>query len=152
MRTDYSQPWGRGFSPLFGGSDQHMRVSDAERQEVADRLAQHFSDGRLDQAEFDERVGRAMAAKTRADLAGLFDDLPGAGAPGTGATGTGLPGTGAPTAPPFARRRSHPVLLLVLLVVLAVTVGHALFWVTMPLLWIAFLVVAILFATGHFRR
>ena len=133
MRTDYSQFW--------TSSDQHMRVSDAERQEVADRLAQHFSDGRLDQAEFDERLARAMAAKTRADLAGLFDDLPEAG----------LPGTGAPAAPPY-RRRGHPVLLFVLLVVLAATVGHALLWVAAPLVWIAFAVVAILFATGHFRR
>ena len=60
----------RGFSPLFRGpySDQHLRVSDAERQAVTDRLAEHFGDGRLDQAEFDERVGRAMNAKTRADL------------------------------------------------------------------------------------
>ena len=41
-----------------------------------DRLAEHFADGRLDQAEFDERVSRAMNAKTRADLSGLFADLP----------------------------------------------------------------------------
>ena len=75
--------WNRGFSPLFRGpySDQHLRVSDAERQAVTDRLAEHFGDGRLDQAEFDERVDRAMNAKTRADLAGLFDDLPETGAP-----------------------------------------------------------------------
>ncbi len=38
-------------------SDEHLRVSDAERQAVTDRLAEHFGDGRLDQAEFDERVG-----------------------------------------------------------------------------------------------
>jgi len=73
----------RGFSPLFRGlySDQHLRVSDAERQAVVDRLAEHFADGRLDQAEFDDRVGRAMNAKTRADLSGLFSDLPETGAP-----------------------------------------------------------------------
>jgi Flp pilus assembly protein TadB len=53
-----------------------LRVSDAERAQVADALSKHFADGRLDQAELDERVQRAMAAKTRADLAGLFDDLP----------------------------------------------------------------------------
>ena len=40
----------RGFSPLFRGpySDQHLRVSDAERQAVTDRLGEHFADGRLD--------------------------------------------------------------------------------------------------------
>jgi hypothetical protein len=152
MRTDYGQFWGRPYS------DQNMRVSDAERQAVTDRLAQHFTDGRLDQAEFDERVSRATAAKTRADLAGLFDDLPetdlpGTGAPAAGSSAAGSWAPGSSAVGPFAhRRRGHPVLLLILLFVLAVTVGHALFWVTMPLLWIAFGVVAILFATGHFRR
>jgi DUF1707 SHOCT-like domain len=73
-------------------SDQHIRVSDAERSAVAELLGQHYADGRLDQAEFDERVGRTMAAKTRGDLAGLFDDLPDAGA--TAGAGPGGPGAG----------------------------------------------------------
>jgi hypothetical protein len=54
-----------------------MRVGDAERAEIADRLAKHFSDGRLDEAEFGERLDRAMRAKTMADLSGLLSDLPG---------------------------------------------------------------------------
>ena len=62
-------------------SDQHLRVSDAEREAVTDQLAEHFAAGRLDQAEFDDRVGRAMSAKTRADLSGLFADLSETGAP-----------------------------------------------------------------------
>jgi hypothetical protein len=140
MPNQYRQPRASGFSPLFRGpiSDQHLRVSDAERQAVADRLAAHFAEGRLDHDEFDERNGRAMAATTRADLAGLFDDLP---------------DTGAPAVPARPRpRRSHPVLLLVLIVILAATIGHALLWIAMPLLLIAFLAAAIMFATGHLRR
>jgi GntR family transcriptional regulator len=62
-------------------SDQHLRVSDAEREAVTGRLAEHFAAGRLDQAEFDDRAGRAMSAKTRADLRGLFADLSETGAP-----------------------------------------------------------------------
>ena len=62
-------------------SDQHLRVSDAEREAVAGRLAEHFAAGRLDQAEFDDRVGRAMSAKTRGDLSELFAGLSEAGAP-----------------------------------------------------------------------
>ena len=128
MHSQYNQPWGRGFSPFFGGpySDQHIRVSDAERQEVADRLAEHFSSGRLDQAEFDERVGRAMGAKTQADLNGLFDDLPDTGAPAV----TDHP----------RRRRGHPVLLIALLVLVAITAAH----VVWPLLWVGFLVMIVL--------
>jgi hypothetical protein len=136
------QYWNRGFSPLFRGpySDQHVRVSDAERQAVADRLAEHFAAGRLDQAEFDERVGRAMNAKTRADLGGLFDDLPETGAPAT------------PGRPRRMRRRGHPVLVLVLAFVLALTVGHALFWAVVPLLWLGLLVAAGFLATRAIGR
>jgi hypothetical protein len=138
-----SQPWSQAFGPLFRGSysDQHLRVSDAERQAVTDRLAEHFSAGRLDQAEFDERVGRAMSAKTRADLNGLFDDLPGTGAPA------------APASPDLPRRRRrHPILAAVLVVIVALMIVHATWWATWPLLWIGFLVVAVLFANrtvGH---
>ena len=57
-------------------TDPHLRVSDAERNEVAERLSRHFADGRLDQSEFGARLDRATRAKTRGDLAGLFDDLP----------------------------------------------------------------------------
>jgi hypothetical protein len=53
-----------------------MRVSNAERTEVADRLAKHYGDGRLDEEEFNERLDRAMKAKTQADLHALFADLP----------------------------------------------------------------------------
>jgi DNA-binding transcriptional regulator YhcF (GntR family) len=74
---------GDGALPADDGvySDQHLRVSDAEREAVTDRLAEHFAAGRLGQAEFDDRVGRAMSAKTRADLSGLFADLSETGAP-----------------------------------------------------------------------
>jgi hypothetical protein len=53
-----------------------MRVSNAERTEVADLLAKHYGEGRLDEEEFNDRLDRAMKAKTRADLHGLFADLP----------------------------------------------------------------------------
>ena len=85
-------------------SDQHLRVSDAEREAVSGRLAEHFAAGRLDQAEFDDRVGRAMSARTRGDLRGLFADLSETGAPavpellrgGGGTPGDGPRGPGSP--------------------------------------------------------
>ena len=133
MSSQYNQNWGRGW---FTGpaADQHMRVSDAERQAVTDRLAEHFSAGRLDQAEFDERVGRAMNAKTRADLSGLFDDLPETGAPAATDQAAGQ----------LRRRRRHPILLVALVVFVAIAAAH----VVWPLLWIGSLVAIVLFATG----
>ncbi len=132
----------RGFSPLFRGlySDQHLRVSDGDRQAVTDRLAEHFADGRLDRAEFDDRVGQAMNAKTRADLSGLFSDLPETGAPAV------------PDHPHPLRRRRHPVLVFVLLVLFVIAAAHAVMWVTWPWLWVAVLGLAVLFATGTIGR
>ncbi len=57
-------------------SDPNMRVSDAERTEMADTLSKHYADGRLDDGEFKVRLDKAMGAKTRGDLNGLLVDLP----------------------------------------------------------------------------
>ena len=53
-----------------------LRVSDAERDAVAAELAEHLKDGRLEVAEFDERVSQAIGARTRGDLDTLLSDLP----------------------------------------------------------------------------
>ena len=69
------RPGGAALRPAsWPGSE--MRIGDAERSAIADRLARHFSEGRLDAAEFNERLDRAMQAKTMADLTGLLADLP----------------------------------------------------------------------------
>src|SRR2546429_6653716 len=136
MSAQYNQNWTRGSFPGCTGpaADRHMRVSDAGRQGVAGRLAEHFSSGRLDQAEFDERVGKAVSVKSRADLNGLFDDLP----------ETGAPAATDPTTGQLRRRHRHPVLLAALIVFVAIAAAH----VVWPLLWIGFLVAIVLFATG----
>src|SRR5258707_8465516 len=70
-------PWAAGYSRRRGGpANPNLRASDAERADVADGLSKHYGDGRLDQAEFNERMERAMSAKTQGDFAGLFADLP----------------------------------------------------------------------------
>jgi Domain of unknown function (DUF1707) len=56
------------------------RASDAERDEAANRLGVAAGEGRLTLEEFGERLDRAQAAQTRAELDGLLADLPAAGA------------------------------------------------------------------------
>ena len=56
--------------------DASLRVSDAERDETLRILGEHASVGRLTLDELDERSSRALAAKTRGDLATLTGDLP----------------------------------------------------------------------------
>lgn len=53
-----------------------LRVSHAEREHVQNLLHEALSRGMLDASEFDERSGRAQAAKTRRDLNALITDLP----------------------------------------------------------------------------
>ncbi|WP_280269035.1 DUF1707 SHOCT-like domain-containing protein [Nocardia wallacei] len=52
------------------------RASDGERQQVAELLARHLSEGRLDLAEYDQRVARVYATTTRDDLKLVLSDLP----------------------------------------------------------------------------
>lgn len=109
--------------------DPDLRVSDSERTEVADRLGQHYGDGRLNTDEFNERVERAMGAKTQSDLSGLFDDLP------------SLDDHPEVPARRERRRTNHTAVILGLVVVLAVTVGHAFWWFFMPP-WLAVVLIA----------
>ena len=149
MSPTSSQQWSR----RIRYSDQHLRVSDAERSAVAERLATHYSDGRLDQAEFDDRVGRAMAAKTRGDLDGLFDDLP--DAEPAGASRNARPGD---HAVPYRRRRRSGfgrMLLLVVLVIAALSIiSHVLtaFAFYVPWFWIAALVAVVLLVNRSARH
>jgi Domain of unknown function (DUF1707) len=53
-----------------------MRAGTADRQAAVDGLTRHFTEGRLDAGEFDERVGRAYAATHLDELPELFVDLP----------------------------------------------------------------------------
>jgi uncharacterized membrane protein YdfJ with MMPL/SSD domain len=156
--TPSSQSRTRGLVPRlrYGPTDQHIRVSDAERTEVADLLAVHFGEGRLNQAEFDERVAQAMNAKTRGDLRGLFDDLP---EPGP----AGIPGSperaarGEHSPAHSLRPTVHPVVLVLLVVVITVagTAGEAIFghvpgvktWLT-----VGVIVAIVVYAVGMLTR
>jgi hypothetical protein len=58
------------------GPDDAIRVSDAERDATLRALGDHAAVGRLTLDELEERSGKALAAKTRGDLAALTSDLP----------------------------------------------------------------------------
>jgi hypothetical protein len=123
-----------------------MRISDAERTEAADLLSKHYGDGRLDEAEFHQRLDQAMRAKTYADLGGLFDDLP-----RTEAEAAEAPRT------PVPRRHEHShhvgglVLVVALVIAAAVVAGHVLAWFATAWIWLALIGVA-LFALESRRK
>ena len=58
------------------GDAARLRVSDADRQRVADLLREAAAEGRLELEELEERLERAYAAKVAADLVPLVADLP----------------------------------------------------------------------------
>jgi hypothetical protein len=58
------------------GSDDSMRVSDAERDATVRTLGEQAAVGRLTLAELEDRAGQALTAKTRGELAVLTSDLP----------------------------------------------------------------------------
>ncbi|OYN92665.1 hypothetical protein CGZ91_04130 [Parenemella sanctibonifatiensis] len=62
---------------MEGMAGPPKRIGDAERDQAVQALQDHMAKGRLDTAEFDERMTQALRAKTLDDLHPLFDDLPG---------------------------------------------------------------------------
>jgi DUF1707 SHOCT-like domain len=70
-----------------------MRASHADREQVIDTLKTAFVHGQLTRDELDARTGRALAARTYADLAALTADIPPA------------PAAARPTRPPVPVRR-----------------------------------------------
>lgn len=69
--------------------DEHLRIGDAERERAAADLGEHYAQGRLTADEHAERLDRIWAARTRADLAPVFADLPGAPLAGPSRVGRG---------------------------------------------------------------
>ena len=106
-----------------------LRIGDVEREGAAAELGEHYAQGRLSADEHAERLERAWAARTRADLVPLFRDLPG---------GTYGARPAAPAARPApagreprwrGRRLPVPLFAAVPLLALAAVVMHAPFLV-----------------------
>jgi len=105
-----------------------VRIGTAEREAAASALSEHFAAGRLDQDELEERLDRAYAAKTGADLEPLFQDLPRPAAP--------MPAE--PVRAPGGRSTGRSALLIAVLAfaVLWVAVVRIPPFFLIPLVWI----------------
>mgnify|MGYP001233757559 CR=1 FL=1 len=60
----------------YGNDPAQMRVSDADREKVADVLRTAAGEGRLDFDELDDRLEATFKARTYADLVPITADLP----------------------------------------------------------------------------
>jgi hypothetical protein len=58
--------------------NDNIRVSDADRERVAESLREHYAEGRLSSEELDERITATLSARTYRDLRAVMSDLPGA--------------------------------------------------------------------------
>lgn len=57
-------------------NDGYLRIGDAEREQAAAALGEHYAQGRLTADEHAERLDRIWAARTRSELEPVFADLP----------------------------------------------------------------------------
>jgi hypothetical protein len=111
-----------------------LRVSQAERDEVAAALARHYADGRLSVSEYEERVAAALEARTARDFDPLLADLPGpAPAPAAAATAARVAG---PAVGDWGRRAPNIPRILAVATVLVIAMGSGLWflWLLWPAL------------------
>ena len=62
--------------PAQAGMSPAMRAASADRERAVDVLKAGFTEGRLTQDEYNERISRAYAARTYGELAAITADLP----------------------------------------------------------------------------
>jgi hypothetical protein len=70
------QPAAAGELDCLQMNDGSIRVSDAEREQAAGALREHFAAGRLDEDELAQRLEAVYAARTRDELSAVRGDLP----------------------------------------------------------------------------
>lgn len=120
---------------------ERLRIGDTEREQAQSALGEHYAAGRLDHEEYLERLDRIWAARTGAELAPLFTDLPGPGAPRPAAPAYSTPAQRRSVSRPRRRSGRPPLPVVVLLaVLLALVVVTHLPWILVGLgVWFFFL-------------
>jgi hypothetical protein len=116
-----------------------LRASDADREQIADRLRHAATEGRLATDELEQRLGALFAARTYGELDAIVSDLP----------GKGVSHAGGPRQRPPARILARPALALAI----AVPVVMAMVFIATGVLavWMLWVVCGWWFF-GHRRR
>jgi hypothetical protein len=108
------------------GRDPNLRAADADRERIAERLRKSHAEGRLDMTEFQERLERCYESKTFGQLDELVKDLPRQDEPNE-----------RPASPWFRPGRLATLVpILIAFFVLAVAVGHHVFLLWIPLMFL----------------
>lgn len=110
-----------------GTMDDHIRVSDADRERVTSRLREHYAEGRLTSDELDERVTAALSAKTFGDLRSIMADLPDPEFGPQQAPPPAMPPWGPRSTIVMQRPRILPLVLLALFVAIAIPSAGVMF-------------------------
>jgi Flp pilus assembly protein TadB len=107
-------------------NDAQLRIGDADRETAARELGEHYALGRITTEEHAERLEQIWAARTQADLAPAFADLPGSSSPRARATSSNPTPWAAPTHGRRPRVPAIPFLLKVLIgvIVIALVLSH----------------------------
>jgi len=145
--------------------NENIRVSDADRERVAERLREHFAQGRLTSDELEERITATLGAKTVGDLRQVMTDLPGetplsapvppqSGPPQSGPPQSGPPWAGRRGVLVGRRPRILPLLLVALVVAIALPGAGFVLATVVKVLLVAWLVACLVgfVAMARFRR
>ena len=114
-----------------------LRASDADRDQIVDRLRKAAAEGRLTVHELEHRVARALRARTYSELDATVGDLP----------GTRVGESRSASRRAVRTVQEHPALLLVAIPVAVVAVGTLL---AITVVWSA--IVLLVFLLGHRRH
>jgi Domain of unknown function (DUF1707) len=116
------------FLDRIAGRNPDLRAGDADREQIAERLRKSHAEGRLDLAEFQQRLERCYEAKTVGELDELVIDLP-----------QQDDRDERPSLRWFAPRRLRLASLapiVIALIVISAAIGHHFFWLWIPLLFL----------------
>ena len=117
----------------------NLRASDADREQIVDRLRRAAAEGRLAAHELEDRVGDALQARTYGELDATVLDLP-TGSPARQRSGRSvLPWT-------VSTVRAHPIVLVAAIPVVVVTVA-----LVAAIMMLSLACVTVLFLLGHRR-